>query len=61
MAVLIESLPSLGSTFDGGLAIGILVSSIGVSELFPTVAFIITLSDLDIKWEKISSLLIKVS
>ena len=61
MAGLIETLRSMGSTFDDALAIGILVASIDVQELLPVVAAIKTLSDRDMKWESVTSRLIEES
>ena len=55
MAGLVEQLRSMGTTMDDTLAIGILVSSIEVTELLAVTASIKTLAESDINWEAVSS------
>lgn len=59
MAGLIEQLRSMGTTFDDSLAIGMLVASIEVSELFAVTASIKTLSADSVNWEQVSNRLIE--
>lgn len=59
MAGLIEQIRSMGTAFYDSLAIGILVYSIEVAELFPVIASINTLSDDKHNWEDVTKLLIE--
>lgn len=59
MACLIRTIQSIGSTFDDTLCTGILVASIEVQDVVPAVTAIKSLSDIYLKWEKVSSRLIE--
>lgn len=55
----IENLRSLDTVFDDSLALGILVASTEVSELFPITAAINTRAGKDPSWYDVSSRLIE--